>query len=84
MVDVKMTVRRTHYNHTAMTLRELEKRLIAAEAEVARLKMAQGAPYHPILTLQAIHGAFENDAAFREASRLGRKWRKSSRPKVHK
>ncbi len=63
-----------------MTLAEFEHRLSAVEAEVTRLKRGRGssrAKAHPVETLDAIHGTFANDDAFREAMRLGRKWRNS-------
>lgn len=65
---------------------EIEKRLSALERELARLK-GQGIPAaksHPIHTLEKIHGTFENDEAFREASRLGREWREAQRPRARK
>ena len=62
-----------------MTTAQVEKRLTALELEVARLKAGRkvGAPPHPADTLRMTHGTFENDEAFQEAMRLGRKWRKS-------
>jgi len=64
-----------------MTSAELEKRLARVEQEVAQLKSAQaGIARHPLHTLEQIHGIFENDEAFREAARLGRKWRRAQRP----
>jgi hypothetical protein len=64
-----------------MSTTEIEKRLIAVEQAIAHLKTErQGTPKrHPIHTLESIHGTFENDDAFKEASRLGREWRKSQR-----
>jgi hypothetical protein len=69
-----------------MSAREIEKRLIAVEREVAQLKAARlpAAKTHPIHSLEKIHGIFENDAAFQEATRLGRKWRQSQRPAIRK
>ena len=61
-----------------MSTSELEQRLIAVERDVARLK-SQRPTSHPVATLERIHGTFEDDAAFREAARLGRNWRKSQR-----
>ena len=64
-----------------MTATQLEKRLKTIEQEIARLKASRIAPNgkaHPVRALEAIHGAFENDEAFREAARLGRQWRRSS------
>jgi hypothetical protein len=58
-----------------MSTTEIEKRLTALEREIAQLK---GKPKtHPIHVLEQIHGTFENDEAFKEAARLGRKWRDS-------
>jgi hypothetical protein len=62
-----------------MSTSELEQRLIAVEREVAQLKAQRLTP-HPVAALERIHGTFEDDAAFREAARFGRKWRKSGRP----
>jgi hypothetical protein len=62
-----------------MTTREIAKRLSAVELEVAQLK-ANGllsSAQHPVHALEKIHGTFENDDAFKEAMRLGRKWRNS-------
>ena len=64
-----------------MSTRKLEKRLTAVESEVARLKSARAAkPGRPIDALEQLHGTFENDQAFQEAMRLGRKWREAQRP----
>jgi hypothetical protein len=65
-----------------MSIVEIEKRLIAVENELARLKAERFAVGrgHPIQALDRIHGTFENDDAFKEAMRLGRKWRTSQRP----
>ena len=67
-----------------MTATEIENRLIAIEQELAHLKSERtlAAKPHPIQALEKIHGSFENDAAFKEATRLGRKWRQSQRPKA--
>lgn len=63
-----------------MTTTELEKRLTAVERELARLKNGKGhKPSHPVEALEQIHGVFENDEAFQEASRLGRRWRRAQR-----
>ena len=62
-----------------MSTREIEKRLTVVEKEIAYLKAdrppSPGA--HPVRALEKIHGSFENDQAFKEANRLGRKCRKS-------
>ena len=65
-----------------MTTNEIAKRLSAIERELARLKIhgTNAGKSHPIRMLERIHGTFENDDAFQEAMRLGRKWRKSDRP----
>jgi hypothetical protein len=64
-----------------MSATEIEKRLTAIERELAHLKAERQptATSHPIHALEKIHGTFENDEAFREATRLGRKWRESQR-----
>jgi hypothetical protein len=69
-----------------MSSREIEKRLIALEQEIAHLKAekAPAAHSHPVQTLERLHNRFENDEAFREATRLGRKWRESQRPAASK
>jgi hypothetical protein len=66
-----------------MSIIEIEKRLIAVENELARLKAERSAvgQGHPIHALDRIHGTFENDDAFKEAMRLGRKWRTSQGPR---
>ena len=68
-----------------MTLTDIEQRLSVVEEELAKLKAARrDSPRekaHPVETLDAIHGTFANDAAFREAMRLGRKWRASQNAK---
>ncbi len=69
-----------------MSRLEIEKRLTALEHELARLKGREipAAKSHPIHSLEKIHGIFENDEAFREASRLGRQWREAQRPSARK
>jgi hypothetical protein len=65
-----------------MTATKLEQRLAAVEREVARLKRERaGSSTHPVQALEQIHGTFENDQAFAEAARLGRKWRNAQRPR---
>lgn len=63
-----------------MSTNNIEKRLTALEREIAQLKARTVAQMHPVHSLDRIHGMFEDDVAFREASKLGRKWRKSDRP----
>ena len=60
-----------------MTTTELENRLTAIEQELAQLRQERNAKPHPAEALEATHGTFENDEAFKEATRLGRKWRNS-------
>ena len=64
-----------------MTLTTIEKRLAVIERELEKLKSSRGTSLgkkaHPVETLDAIHGTFENDNAFQEAMRIGRKWRKA-------
>jgi hypothetical protein len=61
---------------------EIEQRLAAVEIEIARLKARQEQTLeHPIRALEKLHGTFENDEAFQEAARLGRRWRQSQRPR---
>jgi hypothetical protein len=69
-----------------MSTREIEKRLAAVEQEIERLKAdrAPGSKAHPIHSPERIHGIFENDRAFQEATRAGRKWRDSQHPAVRK
>jgi hypothetical protein len=69
-----------------MSTREIERRLSAVEEEIANLKAERrpAADGHPIHTLEKIHGTFENDLAFQEATRLGRKWRDSHPPSATK
>ncbi len=75
-----------------MTTTELAKRLSAVERDVAVLKSSRNGSHvptpsdagHPIHTLEAIHGTFEDDDSFREAMRLGRKWRDSLDSKAPK
>jgi hypothetical protein len=64
-----------------MTLTELELRLVTLERELARLagKVDAPAPANVNAWIDQIHGTFENDAAYRQAARLGREWRKSHR-----
>jgi hypothetical protein len=69
-----------------MTSTEIMNRLSVIERDIEALKM-QGvtAPLsHPIQAVERIHGTFVNDAAFKEAARLGREWRESDRPQARK
>jgi hypothetical protein len=69
-----------------MSTREIEKRLTAVEREIAHLKYERRSvgEAHPIHVLEKIHGTFENDEAFQEATRFGRDWRQSQRPNGRK
>jgi hypothetical protein len=64
-----------------MSLKELELRLAALEAEVRDLKAG---PQHPDKAdpkwVLAHAGRFENDPGFDEIVRLGREYRESTRP----
>jgi hypothetical protein len=60
-----------------MTTNKIEQRLSLLEQEVARLKLSLHRKHHPVHALEKIHGTFADDEAFREAMRLGRKWRHS-------
>ena len=66
-------------------IEKLEQRLAALEAEVARLKCANESnspdnrPWW-----EKIYGTFEGDPLYKEAMELGRKYRKSFRPKPRK
>ena len=65
-----------------MSAKELENRVVALEAEVARLKarLDEKAPGE-IPWWERIAGTFEGDPYYAEAARLGRKYRESLRPK---
>jgi hypothetical protein len=65
---------------------DIEKRLAALEHELASLKSdpKPGSKAHPVDALERIHNTFPNDESFREAMRLGRKWRQSQRPNPRK
>ncbi|HZK82711.1 MAG TPA: hypothetical protein VFC46_16625 [Humisphaera sp.] len=69
-----------------MSVTEIEKRLAKIEREIAALRSERAGttPTHPIQAIERIHGAFENDEAFKEAVRLGRKWRESQRFPIRK
>ena len=65
-----------------MVVRELDARVAALEAEVARLKQRLQAPAETKRHwVDRVYGAFANDPDFLEAMRLGGKYRESLRPK---
>lgn len=62
--------------------RNVEKRLQALEAEIVELKRRLEAPRQSTGSwLDQWWGAFANDPAFEEASRLGAAWRKRENAK---
>jgi Protein of unknown function (DUF1192) len=64
---------------------ELEQRVAALEAEVARLKeKLEGTSKPDPPWWEKIAGTFADDPAFEEAMRLGREYRESLRPKPPK
>jgi len=67
----------------SMALSEIELRIAALEAEMARVKKRlEKGPVEREDWLDEIYGAFANDPHFEEAMRLGRKYRESLRPKA--
>ena len=65
-----------------MSAQTLEQRLVALEAEVAKIKATvetQQEPKKP--WWEKIAGTFKDDPHYEEAMRLGRKYRESLRPK---
>ena len=66
-----------------MTLEQIEARLSALEAEVARLKLRVGEEDKEPWWKKWV-GAFRGDPYYEEAMKLGRKYRESTRPKPRK
>jgi hypothetical protein len=66
-----------------MAAANLEQRVAALEAEVAKLKATIKTPneVHDLPWWERIAGSFEGDPLYEEAMRLGREWRESFRPK---
>lgn len=62
-----------------MTLSQLEKRVATLEQKLARLTgpAARVRSTDMNAWIDQIHGTFRDDATYRRAARLGRKWRKS-------
>ena len=71
-----------------MTTTEIEKRLSFLEREMASLKATHtgksSEEQHPVQTLEATHGTFQDDQALKDAMRLGQKWRHSLDRKPHR
>jgi hypothetical protein len=66
-------------------IEKLEIRIAALEAEIARIKQANGAkPSDDRPWWEKIYGTFEGDPHYKEAMELGRKYRESTRPKPRK
>lgn len=64
-----------------MAVHEIELRVAALEAEVARLKQQLESPVQSKgHWVDKVYGAFADDPDFLEAMRLGRKYRESLRP----
>lgn len=62
-----------------MTSKQLEQRLVKLEAEVAALKAVTTVPQTATPWWEEIRGTFKDDAAYREAMKLGREYRESLR-----
>jgi hypothetical protein len=69
----------------AMQTSTIEQRLARVEQEVAQLKAnAASSGKYDVPWLDRIAGAFENNAVFKEAMRLGEEYRRSLKPKPKK
>ena len=66
-----------------MVAQEIESRVAALEAEMARLKerLDKALPSKADW-LDEIYGSFDNDPIYEEAMRLGREYRESLRPRA--
>lgn len=66
-----------------MAVSEIEQRVAALEADVARMKeqLEKVVPAQKDW-LDEVYGAFEDDPIYEEAMRLGREYRESLRPKA--
>jgi hypothetical protein len=68
-----------------MSAEKLEARVAALEAAVERLRAkVDESGTDKVPWWKAISGTFQNDPAYAEAMRLGRKYRESTRPKPRK
>lgn len=68
-----------------MAVREIEARIASLEAEMARVKeqLNESIDSRPDW-LDTAFGSFDNDPIYREAMKLGRKYRESLRPIIAK
>ena len=84
MLDTDLLERIVRRGET-MAANNLEQRVTALEAELARLKAkVEGTGTGSNDWLDKVWGAFANDPDFLEAMRLGRAYRESLRPKPPK
>jgi hypothetical protein len=67
-----------------MTITELELRVATLEQKLAHLagKVEESSSQDINAWIDQIHGTFQDDATYRQAALLGRKWRKSRRRPV--
>jgi hypothetical protein len=65
-----------------MTLAQLEHRLVTLEQKLDALAgKVEGSPSPDVNAwIDQIHGTFKDTVSYRQAARLGRRWRKSRRP----